>query len=750
MQLMESSELEVLQGELQKISYQNADNGWTVARMRCDEKELPITVVGHFGPISIGEYYEMHGAWVQNQKYGRQFKAHHWSQVYPHSLAGILRYLKSGLIKGIGEKTATRIINHFGLKTLEILDQEPARLLEIPKIGKKKKQEIVQAWNERKRFRDTEIFLSGLGVSPPFISKIIKIYGERASALIQEDPFRLARDIAGIGFLTADRIAQELGIAADSPLRLRAALSFQLELAEEQGHCYQTRDQLRDALVQLLRVPLEGLEPLLEEALIDLTDRAQIVFDEARGEAGQVLEIYYAARTFAAEDAVADRVGALLRAPFQAEPEERIIRYLQHYAAISGQPFSKAQLDAVQKAVSHRIFVLTGGPGVGKTTTANAIIRLLLKMQKSVALAAPTGRAAQRLSEVAAIGAKTIHRLLEWSATEHSFMRDEQTPLDAQVIIIDEASMLDVHLAAALFRALPSEAQLILIGDVDQLPSVGPGNVLRDLIESGVVPYTKLNQIFRQSSGSSIVQIAHEINRGEVPSFAEAGLTDCQFITIEDPGSIKEVIKELVHKTLPERGSYDALRDIQVLTPMNKGPLGTHTLNQELQALLNPDVKAEAGERLASDTITLRAGDKVIQTVNNYELNVFNGDIGFVELAGFDGGQVLVNFGDRKVSYPKEEAYDLKLAYAITIHKAQGSEFPVVIIPISMQHFIMLQRNLLYTALTRAKRLAILVGTQSAMAQAIKTQTSLKRQTHLIYRLKPSGRSDQAAYSRSH
>lgn len=737
--------LAVLQGELQKISYQNTENGWTVARLLCDEKEAPVTVVGHFGPISVGEYYEMHGAWVQNQKYGRQFKASHWTQVYPHSLSGILRYLKSGLIKGIGEKTATRIINHFGLRTLEILDREPGRLLEIPKIGKKKKQEIVQAWNERKRFRDTEIFLSGLGVSPPFIAKIIKLYGERAMPLIQEDPFRLARDIPGIGFLTADRIAQQLGFAADSPQRLKAALSYQLELAEEQGHCYQTRQQLREALLQLLRIPSDGLEPLLEEALFDLTERGHIVFDETRSETGEVLEIYYAANTFAAEDLVANRVVTLLKAPFHVEAEARITRYLENYAAISGQPFSRAQLEAVRNAVSHRVFVLTGGPGVGKTTTANAIIRLLLKMQKSVALAAPTGRAAQRLSEVAAIGAKTIHRLLEWSATEHCFLRDEQSPLDAQVVIVDEASMLDVHLAAALFRALPSQAQLILIGDVDQLPSVGPGNILRDLIESGVVPYCKLNQIFRQSSGSSIVQIAHTINRGEVPTFLESGSSDCQFISIEDPTSIKDVIKELVYKTLPERAAYDALRDIQVLTPMNKGPLGTQLLNQELQELLNPAEKRAEG--LTTDSISLRPGDKVIQTVNNYELNVFNGDIGFVEHAGFDGGQVLVNFGDRKVSYAKEDAYDLKLAYAITIHKSQGSEFPVVIIPLSMQHFIMLQRNLLYTALTRAKRLAILVGTQAALTQAIKTQTSLKRQTHLIARLNPLARSSQAPFS---
>ncbi len=733
MQLSDTTGLEVLQGELQKISYQNVDNGWTVVRMRCDEKEVPITVVGHFGQMTIGEYYELHGEWVQHANYGRQFKVSRWAQIYPHSLAGILRYLKSGIIRGIGDKTAERILTHFGHATLEILDKDPDRLLEIPKIGRKKKQDILKSWNERKRFREAEIFLSTHGISPTFISKIVRIYGERAPQLIQEDPYRLARDIAGIGFLSADQIAMNLGTPADSPMRIRAALTHQLEVAEENGHCFQTRPQLRDALAVLLKLPQVSIEAAMEETLSDLTEQGTIAFDEVRTEDGQILDIYYSARTFAAEDMVARGIADLLKTKFEAEPEDRILRYLQSYAEISGQPFSPEQLDAVRKSVSHRVFVLTGGPGVGKTTTANAIIRLLLKMRKSVALAAPTGRAAQRLSEVAAIGAKTIHRLLEWSAAEHTFLRDETTPLDAQVIIIDEASMLDIHLAAALIRALPRDAQLIFIGDVDQLPSVGPGNVLRDLIESGVVPFTKLSQIFRQAAGSSIVQVAHQINRGEMPNFVDHAASDCQFIAIEDASHIREVIKSLVHQTLPERGSYDPLRDIQVLTPMNRGPLGTYQLNQELQELLNP--QGNRGEKLDTDVVTLRPGDKVIQTVNNYELNVFNGDIGFVEHAGFDGGQVLVNFGDRKVSYAKDDAYDLKLAYSITIHKSQGSEFPVVIIPVSMQHYIMLQRNLIYTAITRARRLVILVGTTAALAQAIKTQTSLKRQTHLITRL---------------
>ncbi len=723
---------EVLRGELQKLSYQNSENGWTVMRFHWEAKDLTVTVVGHFGNINIGEYYELTGEWVTHQSYGRQFKVSQWVQVYPSSLSGILRYLKSGIIRGIGEKTAERIIEHFGEETLKILDHDPERLLEIEKIGRKKKQDIIEAWNERKRFRDAEIFLSELGLTPLFIGRITRMYGENAPFIIREDPYRLARDVIGIGFLTADQIAINLGVPADSPLRVKAALCYQLELAEENGHCFQTRLQIRDALASLLKVPSMTLEGLMEEALADLTDRGLVVFDEQK-HVSITHDIYYLAKTFDAEDTVARTLADLMQTSFQPEPAERIQRYLHSYAERSGQNFSEEQLDAVCKAVSNRVFVLTGGPGVGKTTTANAIIRLLVKMNKSVALGAPTGRAAQRLSEVAAIGAKTIHRLLEWSAVEHRFLRDDEHPLEAHAVIIDEASMLDIHLAAALVRALPRNAQIIFIGDVDQLPSVGPGNVLRDFMESGVVAYTKLSQIFRQAASSSIVQVAHQINRGEMPDFQQLMASDCQFLQTDDPLEVKELIKELVVKTLPEKAGYDPLKDIQVLTPMNRGPLGAMTLNLELQELLNP--REQKGEKLETLTVSFRPGDKVIQTVNNYDLNVFNGDIGYIEHAGFDGGQILVNFGDRKITYSKEDAYDLKLAYAITIHKSQGSEFPVVIIPVTLQHYIMLQRNLIYTAITRAKRLTILVGTTQALQQAIRTQTSLQRQTHLTTRL---------------
>ncbi|MCX6129678.1 MAG: AAA family ATPase [Proteobacteria bacterium] len=439
----------------------------------------------------------------------------------------------------MGEVTAKRIVDHFGLKTMEVLDNDPDRLLEIENIGTKKKKQIIQAWNDRKRHRDTEIFLTDLGLSPNFVNRVIQTYGEDTKALIEQNPYRLARDINGIGFLSADEIAVKMGLPLDSLARISAAVYYQLEQAEEDGHCYQTRPQIVEALSRLLRLTAAQVTELMEAALTSLIDTAAVVFDEYQLDDGASLDIYYLARTHKAESAVAEKLSALLLQNLgSVDLEERIERWLESYAQKSGSQFSLEQLDAVKKAVSNRVFVLTGGPGVGKTTTANAIIRLLIKMNKTVALAAPTGRAAQRLSEVAAIGAKTIHRLLEWSATEYCFLRDETTPLEAQVVIIDEASMLDIHLASSLMRALKPDAQIIFIGDVDQLPSVGPGNVLRDMIESGAVPYTKLDRIFRQAAGSAIVQTAHTINRGEIPIFPEAGSSDCLFLTISEPEAI--------------------------------------------------------------------------------------------------------------------------------------------------------------------------------------------------------------------
>jgi exodeoxyribonuclease V alpha subunit len=458
----------------------------------------------------------------------------------------------------------------------------------------------------------------------------------------------------------------------------------------------------------------------------------KIEITDARGDP-LVTSAHYRSELYIAETNVAHQVSTLLKEPMLVE-HERIAAWLDKYAELTGASLSEEQVEAVRKAASNRVFILTGGPGVGKTTTANAIIRLLKAMGKSVALGAPTGRAAQRLTEVAATPARTIHRLLEWLPRLHSFAKNESNPLTAQAVIIDEASMLDIRLADALIQAIPHTAQLILIGDVDQLPSVGPGNVLRDLIDSGVVPFTRLNRIFRQAVHSSIVQAAHTINSGEDPQFGNEDRSDCQFIEVETGDDIKQVLKDLVVRRLPQEFNFDPLTDVQVLTPMNRGELGTQTLNDELQALLNP--QRSSLHEYKRGNLLLRPGDKVIQSANNYDLGVFNGDIGFVQQTKVDGGCLIISFGDRIVTYEDEQAFDLRLAYAITIHKSQGSEFPAVIIPCSMQHYVMLQRNLIYTALTRARKLAIFIGSKRALQQAIRNQSSLKRQTDLIEKLK--------------
>lgn len=731
--LLDSTEQhENLSGEIDSISYQNHENGWSVIKLKADSSPRLVTVTGHFASLRVGEHVRVQGKWVEHKRHGRQFKAEHAQFVRPSSTAGIRRYLSSGLVKGIGEKTARKIVDHFKERTFTILDNEPERLKDVPSIGRKKSAAIAKVWRENKAYRDIEIFLSGHGLSPLLTSKIIRKYGSNTLSLLQENPYRLANDIRGVGFRTADQIAQRMGIPADSQQRVEAATLFLLRLAEEQGHCFLTSQQLLTKMSTTLGLDANTITDRLATAITNLNQSGALVSESYPIGGTPETSAHYRLDLNLAERGLADRIRSLLSRPIRCDLE-RIDRWLETYSARSTAPLAEHQLQAVKQAVTNRVFVLTGGPGVGKTTTANAIIRLLQAMNRDVVLAAPTGRAAQRLSEVAALPAKTVHRLLEWTPQTNGFTRDELNPLTAQAIVIDEASMLDIRLAYALFQAITDEAQIILIGDVDQLPSVGPGNVLRDFINSQRVPFVKLDQIFRQAANSQIVQIAHSINHGELPQFSDEATADCRFLTIESPEDIRQTMIDLVCRILPEKAGYDPVRDIQVLTPMNRGDLGTQTLNQEMQKILNPP--RQDLQELKRDHTLFRPGDKVIQSSNNYDLNVFNGDIGLVENAGVDGGKVIVSYGDRYVTYAKDDTYDLQLAYAITIHKSQGSEFPVVVMPISMQHYVMLQRNLIYTGLTRAKKLAILVGTEQALAHAIKQQKSLARQTQLVERI---------------
>lgn len=721
------AETNEITGEIESISYRNEENGWSVLRVRVDDHDKLVTVVGQFVSVRATEHFRMEGDWVEHRVHGKQFKCKLATPVQPTSKEGIIKYLSSGLIKGIGKITATRIVKHFGDKTLQILDHNPDRLTEVQAIGPSKAKTIIISWKESKEFRDAELFLLSHNLSVSVANKIIKTYRRHTIEIVSQEPYRLCRDIVGVGFLTADKMAQSLGIDPQSEDRIAAAFLHVIEQAEDQGHCYLSTEQTIEKLTALLELEEAKIKTVMMDVIQSLNRSGAIVSEPLEN-----TSIHYKFDLALAEQAMAQKVKSLVENPISVD-DSRLESWLSRYAKLTQCSLSKTQLSAVKKAVSHRIFILTGGPGVGKTTTANTIINLLKAMKRSVALAAPTGRAAQRLSEVSQCEAKTVHRLLEWTPQDNGFLKDESNPLNAQAIVVDESSMLDIRLANALIQAVNYNAQIIFIGDVDQLPSVGPGNVLRDLIESKKVPFIRLDEVFRQAANSAIVDVAHKINSGMVPEFPENPNCECRFIEVDTPQDICNTIKHLVGNILPRKGQYDPIQDIQVLTPMNRGELGTHQLNQELQSLLNPrdDIALES----KADKITYRPGDKVIQVNNNYELNVFNGDIGYVLHAGVNGGKMIVKFNGRHVSYTSEDAYDLKLAYAITIHKSQGSEFPVVLIPMSMQHFIMLQRNLIYTALTRAKRFAVFIGTRSALDHAIANQRSLDRQTQLIQRI---------------
>lgn len=616
-----------------------------------------------------------------------------------------------------------------------MLDENPGCLTQVPKIGKKKAQEIIESWKAQKSIADVLMFLTHHGISLTYAQRIIKRYGDKAIELISANPYQLAVDFTGIGFIKADVIAKSIGIAPDSPERIRAAIIFQMQQAEERGHCYQTTPQLKELLQGSLGLPEKTIDDLVPGQLELLANAGSLLTEMISDEANNVM-CHWRPDLMAAEQDIVDGVSRLLTRPVDQDPE-RVLQWIKRYNEVSPSPLSNSQADAVIRAALSRVFILTGGPGVGKTTTANAIIRLFKAMGKSVLLAAPTGRAAQRLSEVSAEKARTIHRLLEWQPAEGGFARNELNPLHADVIICDESSMLDVRLASSLVTAIPEHAQLIFIGDVDQLPSVGPGNVLRDMINSGKIPYTRLHEIFRQAATSSIVRYAHEINEGQTPSFSSEGPNDCQFIEVDSSEEIHGVIKRLLADVLPGKYKFDPIRDIQVLSPMNRGDLGTQHLNAELQELLNPDPKAHIRESNQKQKEgELREGDKVIQTANNYDLQVFNGDIGFVLATNVEGGKIKVSFGDgRLVTYERDQADDLRLAYAITIHKSQGSEFPVIILPMSMQHYVMLQRNLIYTGLTRARKLAIFIGSKKALGFAARNNVSISRQTRLAARI---------------
>ncbi len=727
---------EHLQGIVERVTYHAEDSGYTVARLKTPGERDLITILGRFPAIHAGQTLRLTGFWREHAKYGRQFQVVHAQETKPATLTGLEKYLGSGLIKGIGPVTAKRIVAHFGQDTLDIIEQECSRLIEVPGIAQKRVAMIERAWAAQKAIKEVMIFLRGHGVSTTYAVKIYKQYGDQAIEVVSNNPYQLAADIFGIGFVTADTIARNLGIAPDSAFRYQAGILYILQQAAEDGHCFLPERELVERVVKQLALPDSPVGPArISELLVQMAEDKQLIVQPGYSDLSDQ-RICYAPAFYYTEQALASRLSTFVRAPVGVNLLPRVQRWIDLYTEKRDITLSQEQRRAVELAATSRLLVLTGGPGCGKTFTTRTIVDLWRAMGKSILLAAPTGRAAQRLAEMTKQEAKTIHRLLAFDPKAMSFRYNEDHPLEAQAIVVDETSMLDLFLAHSLVKAIPTDAQVLLVGDVDQLPSVGPGMVLRDLIASEQVPVVRLTEVFRQAAASHIVTNAHRINAGQFPrltpttKFAES---DCLWLESAEPEGGAEGIRHLVSEFLPKHG-IDPVRQAQVLCPATRGEVGTRQLNAMLQQMLNPP-KPGKGE-LTRGGSTLRVGDRVIQQVNDYQREVFNGDVGTITSIDLEEQEIVVQFMERVVHYDYADLSELALAWAVTVHKSQGSEYPVVILPIFMQHYVLLSRNLLYTGLTRAKQLAVLVGPTKAIGLAIKRVTDRQRYTALADRLK--------------
>jgi exodeoxyribonuclease V alpha subunit len=720
-----------LEGVLERVTYANEENAWSVVRLAVPGRQELVTAVGNLLGVQPGESLRLRGVWTTDRKYGEQFRAEGYVTVKPATLVGIEKYLGSGLVRGIGKVMAQRLVEAFGLSTLEVIEQSPERLREVEGIGPVRTARIGKAWVEQKQIRDVMVFLQSHGVSTTFAVKIYKRYQDRAIAVVKENPYRLAIDIFGIGFKTADRIAGQLGISPQAPERAEAGVLHVLGELSGEGHVCYPRARLVDAAAALLEID----PAVVEQALRALVEAGQVVetpFLDAKGETGERTgdRAVYLASLYRAESGVAELARELLGRAVRpvAIDVEKAIAWFEGRQGIALAP---EQREAVRRAVTRKLLVITGGPGTGKTTLVNGIIQILEKKGRRILLAAPTGRAAKRMAETTGREARTLHRLLEFDPKTMGFLRDRERPLEADMVVVDEASMIDTVLAYNLLKAVPPACQLVLVGDVDQLPSVGPGNVLQDVIRSGAADVVRLAHIFRQAEKSLIVVNAHRVNHGELPRLAPPGAAaDFFFVEKGEPEEILETVKLLVKERIPEKFGLDPVRDVQVLTPMHRGLLGATSLNAELQALLNPQ-----GASLVHGSRLLRAGDKVMQIRNNYDLEVFNGDIGRVASVDEAERTLSVEFEGRAVTYEPGDLDELVLAYACSIHKSQGSEYPCAVIPVHTQHYVMLQRNLLYTAITRARKLVVLVGSRRALAIAVKNDETQARFTQLAARL---------------
>lgn len=719
--------LTTVEGVLERVTFSNDENAWSVVQLVVQGRRDLVTCVGNLLGVQPGESLRLSGHWVTDKKYGEQFRVESYVTVEPATLVGIEKYLGSGLVRGVGKVMAERLVGHFGMETLEVIDQQPARLTEVDGIGPVRSERITKAWVEQRQIKDVMVFLQSHGVSTTYAARIYKQYRDRSIAVVRENPYRLATDIMGIGFKSADKIAERLGIGPTSPLRAEAGVLHVLASLSEEGHVYVPRPRLLSAAVEILTID----PPIIETAIGALAADERVVVEPLPS--GD--EAVYLKSLHTAEAASAGRIRLLLGSESRSIriDIERAIAWFEEQQDIQ---LADEQKEAIRKAATSKLLVVTGGPGTGKTTLVNGIIRILERKGRRILLAAPTGRAAKRMAETTGREAKTIHRLLEFNPKKFGFDRDPSNPLEADLVILDEASMIDTVLAYHVLKALPLHCQLVLVGDIDQLPSVGPGSVLGDIIRSGVADVVRLRHIFRQGSESLIVVNAHRVNEGLMPELPPDGLkADFFFIERKEPEEIAATLKALVRHHIPHKFGLDPVTDIQVLTPMQRGLLGVASINAELQALLNP-----SGDSLVRGSRSFRQGDKVMQIRNNYDLAVFNGDIGRIEKIDSTEQQVLVIFDGRTVTYDYGDLDELVLAYACSIHKSQGSEYPCVIIPLHTQHYVMLQRNLLYTGLTRGKRLVVLVGSKRALAIAVKNNSTEERCTMLAERLSNANR----------
>lgn len=700
---------------IERITFQNPENGYSVMKVKVKGYNDLVTLVGNLLEVPVGSVLLCEGDWKVDKRFGSQFVCQSWEEVMPATAYGIEKYLGSGLVKGIGPKFAQLIVKQFGLDTIEVIETDIQRLYEVPGIGKKRVEKIRESWEKQKDIKNVMLFLQGYGVSTAYAAKIYRQYGKESIDKVKENPYRLADDIWGIGFKTADGIANKMGYEKNDIRRCQSGIIYTLNQLANEGHVYAEEEQLVKAALDLL----EAEEEPIRAALTNMIQTEEVKMEE---------EAIYLPPFYFAEVGTANRLLALV----EGQEKELFIRPmdLQALSKETGVEYDEVQLQAIEEAIRSKVMVLTGGPGTGKTTTTQGVIAALKHMGMRILLAAPTGRAAKRMSEATGMEAKTIHRLLEFNPKD-GYKRNDENPLEGDALIVDECSMIDIVLMNCLMKAVPCSMRVVFVGDIDQLPSVGAGNVLRDLIDSKKIPVIRLTRIFRQAQTSRIVMSAHAINQGRFPDISNGKETDFFFIQQEDAEKAAEDIVNLVKNRLPKAYSQKTSQ-IQVLTPMQRGVVGAVNLNMALQNALNPSPTA-----LNRGGYSFRQGDRVMQLRNNYDKEVFNGDLGYIESVDTEERTLMVNFEDRLVEYEASELDELTLAYATTIHKSQGSEYPIVVMPVLMTHYVMLQRNLIYTGITRAKKICVLIGSKKALSFAIRNMSVLKRNSKLKERLNP-------------